>query len=243
VSSSGISGEKTEANRGGDDYWVVKLDQSGAIQWDKTVGGSDIDELHCLQQTRAGGYILGGFSHSNISGEKSENARNYPLDDYWVVKLDKNGSFKWDKTVGGNNQDRLQSIKEIGVNRYILAGYSDSRTTGDKTVKSRGSTDYWLVKLVYEKPPIIAETQNESNVVIPKINSSNFSVSPNPAKDVLHVQISGTAILSLTDQSGKVLLTTTINGSGIINVAGLKPGLYYLKSSATGAVQKIIITK
>ena len=39
-------------------YIVVKLDSSGNIQWDKTIGGSDDDYLRSLQQTNDGGYIL-----------------------------------------------------------------------------------------------------------------------------------------------------------------------------------------
>ena len=244
ISGSDISAQKTEVNRGGDDYWVVKLDQTGNVQWDKTIGGSDIDVLTSLQQTRDSGYILGGWSHSNISYEKSENTRNYAYDDYWVVKLDKDGSFQWDKTVGGTNLDRLQSIKEIGKNRYLLGGYSESRISGDRTVRLRGSRDYWLVKLVYEKTsgPVIAY-QNKSEIATPKNGSNNFTIYPNPAKDILYIQIKHKATLSLTDQSGKILLTKTFDGTGTINVAGVKPGLYYLKNNCTSAMKKIIVNR
>ena len=47
----------------------------------------------------------------------------------------------------------------------------------------------------------------------------------------------------LTDQSGKILLTKTIEGNGVINVAGLPAGLYYLKNNNTGAVQKVVVNK
>jgi hypothetical protein len=66
---------------------------------------------------------------------------------------------------------------------------------------------------------------------------------PIPARDILHVQINGNAILSLTDQSGKILLTKTIEGNGVINVAAIPAGLYYLKNNATGITQKVIITR
>jgi hypothetical protein len=57
------------------------------------------------------------------------------------------------------------------------------------------------------------------------------------------VQTNGKAILSLTDQSGKVLLTQTIAGNGVISVASLPAGLYYLKNTSTGTTQKVIIAK
>ena len=56
------------------DYWVVKLDLSGNIQWQNTIGGNDDDLLSSIQQTGDGGYIVGGYSYSNISGDKTENS-------------------------------------------------------------------------------------------------------------------------------------------------------------------------
>ena len=60
---------------------------------------------------------------------------------------------------------------------------------------------------------------------------------------MLHVQTNGKATLTLTDQSGKILLTKTINGKGEINISNLAAALYYLKNNATGAVQKVIVGK
>ncbi|NHZ86117.1 MAG: T9SS C-terminal target domain-containing protein, partial [Planctomycetia bacterium] len=72
TSGSGISGDKTEPNQGRSDYWVIKLDETGNIIWQNTIGGSHSDNLHAIQQTTDGGYILGGTSESNISGDKTE---------------------------------------------------------------------------------------------------------------------------------------------------------------------------
>ena len=46
------------------DYWIVKLDQSGNIEWQNTIGGSGADYLNTIQQTSDGGYIVGGNSSS-----------------------------------------------------------------------------------------------------------------------------------------------------------------------------------
>jgi hypothetical protein len=68
-SRSGISGDKTENAHGFSslDYWVVKVNSSGNIQWDKTIGGDLDDYLTCVQQTTDGGYIIGGYSYSGCS--------------------------------------------------------------------------------------------------------------------------------------------------------------------------------
>ncbi len=143
-SASDISGEKTENSRGSLDYWIVKTDAIGNIQWQKTIGGSDYDELRSIQQASDGGYILGGASTSNISGEKTENSRGQS--DYWIVKTDATGNIQWQKTIGGNAVDALKSIKQITDGGYILAGTSWSTISGEKTENCRGGEDYWIVK-------------------------------------------------------------------------------------------------
>jgi hypothetical protein len=55
------------------DYWIIKIDSLGNIQWQNTIGGSLGDELISIQQTSDGGFILGGSSTSSISGDKTEN--------------------------------------------------------------------------------------------------------------------------------------------------------------------------
>lgn len=107
-SLSNKSGEKTQHSRGGFDYWVIKLDEYGKITWNRSLGGNSNDLLFCLQQTTDGGYILGGYSLSKKSGEKSENSRGQH--DYWIIKTDSHGRKEWDKTIGGNYGDNLQSL-------------------------------------------------------------------------------------------------------------------------------------
>ena len=46
--------------------------QDPQIEWQKTIGGDSIDELHAIHQTADGGYILGGFSNSGVTGDKTE---------------------------------------------------------------------------------------------------------------------------------------------------------------------------
>ncbi len=86
-SYSGISGDKTEASQGYADYWVVKLDGSGNILWQNTIGGNSSDGLSSVIETTDGGYLLGGSSNSAISGDKTEASQGES--DYQIVKLDR----------------------------------------------------------------------------------------------------------------------------------------------------------
>ncbi|MBP6810356.1 MAG: T9SS type A sorting domain-containing protein [Saprospiraceae bacterium] len=144
-SSSNISGDKTENSNGGYDIWVVKLDATGGIQWQNTIGGDSADNLNSIQQTVDGGYILGGSSRSNISGDKTENSKGNV--DYWVIKLDATGSIQWQNTIGATDYDWLQSILLTTDGGYFLGGYSRSNISSDKTENSLGELDFWVVKL------------------------------------------------------------------------------------------------
>jgi hypothetical protein len=145
TSNSGISGDKTENSQGNDDYWVVKLDSLGNIQWQNTIGGSGIDELHTISQTSDGGYICGGHSISNISGDKTENSQGFL--DYWIIKLDSTGNIQWQNTIGGWEDDHLYSLVQTSDGGFICGGNSYSNNSGDKTENSNGLNDYWVVKL------------------------------------------------------------------------------------------------
>ena len=146
-SLSGISGDKTESNIDGSyDYWILKLDGSGNIIWQNTIGGNQNDKANCIVQTSDGGYLVGGESESGISGDKTESSIGN--DDYWLVKLDSTGNILWQNTIGGSSFDGLYSIDQTTDNGYILGGYSISGISGDKTENSiGGSYDYWVLKL------------------------------------------------------------------------------------------------
>jgi len=244
-SNSGISGEKTQNQRGiSTDYWIVKMDAIHTIEWDRTVGGNRDDYLQHIEQTSKGLYIACGYSWSNRSREKSENTRDggAAYNDYWVVMLDAKGRYRTDKTIGSVTQDWCVSIKELPKNNFVIGGYTDAGISADKTEPSRGSSDYWLVTLKFNSVGAL-EIAEPENSKISKRNKSNFSVYPNPVKDILYIQNVGKTTVTLTDQQGKTILTKTINGNEAINVSYLPAGLYYLKSNATGATQKITIAK
>lgn len=144
-SKSGISGDKIESSRGGNDFWIIKVDEVGTEQWQKTIGGNRNEELYALSLTMDNGLIIGGNSSSNISGEKNENCRGEV--DYWIVKMNEFGQIQWQKTLGGSGRDVLKSIVQIDSCSYILGGESNSNISGDKNSPNFGGLDFWILKL------------------------------------------------------------------------------------------------
>ncbi|AUD06348.1 hypothetical protein [Spirosoma pollinicola] len=148
TTASGIGGDKTQPSRGGYDYWIIKIDANGIKQWDKAFGGNQSDQLIKLVASVDGGYLLGGKSVSGINGDKTEPSRDGSTTfDYWIVKIDANGTKQWDKTYGGVSTDELSALITTPDGGYLLGGTSSSHSTGDKTQPSRGASDYWIVKI------------------------------------------------------------------------------------------------
>lgn len=164
-SSSPISGTKTENSRGGSDYWIVKIDVDGNVLWDKTFGGDQTEILTNVQLDEFENIYLSGTSNSAISGEKTENG--YGINDIWIVKLNSNGVFIWDKTVGGDSQDDNGYISILNSNLYILSN-SVSSISGTKTENSKGQSDYWVTKMDLNGTIIWDKTIGGSWYDIPK---------------------------------------------------------------------------
>ncbi|WP_312351975.1 T9SS type A sorting domain-containing protein [Sphingobacterium multivorum] len=136
---------KSETGFGNLDYWAVKLDSEGKIEWQKTFGGIYADHLRSAVQTRDGGYLLGGSSNSPESGNKTE--KSYGMSDYWVIRLDPKGEIEWQKVYGGDGDDQLQALLQTKDGNFLLAGSSSSATTGNKNASNGKGTDFWLLKI------------------------------------------------------------------------------------------------
>lgn len=128
-------------NHGDADFWVVKLDSEGKIQWQKSLGGSKEEYAYSIVQTIDGGYVVAGYTDSN-DGDVSGNHGNA---DSWIVKLDSKGNIIWQKTLGGTGDDYAYSIIQTTDGGYIFAGWSYSNN-GD-VARNHGESDYWIVKL------------------------------------------------------------------------------------------------
>jgi hypothetical protein len=148
VSPSSISGDKTVANHGGDDFWVVKLDSTGNKLWDKVYGGtggeSGSNSFYALPST-GGNFILAGGSTSPANGDVSDTSRGG--NDVWIIKLDSAGTKLWDKRYGGSGVDYCKHIAATADNGFILCGATTSPQNGDVTDMPRGVDDYWVIKI------------------------------------------------------------------------------------------------
>ncbi len=108
------------------DAWVLKLDSTGNIEWQKTYGDSRADSAQSVQQTSDGGYIVAGYTYS--IGSAHGNA--------WLLKLNPLGDIEWQKVYGGDVGERADVVLQTSDGGYIIGGSAGLR-----------NGDAWILKL------------------------------------------------------------------------------------------------
>lgn len=127
--------------RGAVDMWIVKLRNTGVLQWQKCLGGSLNDHANEILQTPDGGYIVAGGSDS----KDKDVVGFHGYFDFWVVKLNSAGTLQWQKCLGGSGDESASSVQLAGDGGYIIGGYTNSR--GGDIVGYHFKNDGWLVKI------------------------------------------------------------------------------------------------
>ena len=116
--TNSIDGDVTGKTNPDQDYWLLKLNQNGDKIWDKTFGGSQNDQATGLSKTNDGGYIISGYT-SSFDGDVSENAG---FQDYWIVKVDGQGTIQWEKSFGFIGQDQAYKVIPTTDGGYFASG-------------------------------------------------------------------------------------------------------------------------
>lgn len=126
-SNSPEGGTKTEKNNGQFDYWIVKIDEKGQLQWQKTYGATGDDELVAMCETNDGHYILGGNSNSESDGDKRSS--NDSGTDFWILKIAKDTQeILWQETYNIAKTDILTSLVENDDKTILLGGYAQGES-------------------------------------------------------------------------------------------------------------------
>ena len=141
VGSSDSNDVDITNNRGTYDFWIIKISATGSLVWEKSFGGSEIDEAHAISKSADGNYLIAGDTRSsdlNIS-------QNNGAADLWVIKITPEGTLLWEKSLGGSNFDVGRSISKTQDNGFIISG--SSRSTNASFSSNKGQNDAWVIKL------------------------------------------------------------------------------------------------
>jgi hypothetical protein len=218
VTASGGEGNTSRnTNRhAGGDYWVLKLNASGDIEWSKYFGGNFTDTPENVVQTDDNGFIIVGGSDSNDT-DISSNIGTY---DFWVLRISSIGNLIWEKSFGGDQIDEARAIVKSNDGNYIIAG--DTRSSNNDISNNIGAADLWLIKispngdLIWEKTiggtnfdvaRAMVKTQDNGLLLAGSSRSADFDVSENKGQN--------DAWALKLDIEGNLQWETTIGGSNI----------------------------
>ena len=183
-SLSGIGGDKNSTHVGNivkPDYWLVKMDATGNILWEKNYGGQNMDiPVSLLVDTLRRFIYLVGVSKSPVSGQKTQPVIG--KEDIWILKLDWEGNIIWDRVYGGPEEDAPQaavimsngnlmlacfSLSYLGGGNISYTGWQYASNTWILTIDQNGIIiwDRWLGN-DYSNDDISAMISNGNNVVL-----------------------------------------------------------------------------
>lgn len=203
------------AAKGNTDYWVVKLDASGNLVWEKSYGGTGDELLYDMQATDDGGYIFAGSSFST-DGDITNPKGGL---DYWIVKTDADGVLDWQVSLGGTAEDQAKAIRQTSDGGYIVVGESNS-LDGDVSAP-KGNYDIWVVKLDgagnidweksyggtdFDVPADVLITEDNGYLIAGKTVSSNGDVTSNHGNT--------DCWLFKTDDAGTLSWQVSLGGTG-----------------------------
>jgi len=125
------------------DFYMVKTDDLGNVQWFKNYANPGIQECHHVQNVPGGGFILVGDADQLPNGLGDT--------DIWLIKTDDTGNILWDRAIGGSKKDGGKTVENTIDGGFIIAGIT----------RSFGliNPNYYLVKTDYDG---MIEWQNSS---------------------------------------------------------------------------------
>ncbi|MGB5271438.1 MAG: hypothetical protein WBN52_13125, partial [Eudoraea sp.] len=210
-------------NEGFHDNWILKLDQLGAIEWEKSFGFSGHDHSYDILQTADGGFFFAGFLDITAALDdgtyyKGNFLTRHGVGEFWGTKIDANGNLEWRSYFGGTNNDRAHAVIEADDGSFVMAGFSESEDYDISNTK--GSYDFWVIKLTatgellwersfggsgIEIAYDIAKTDDGAYVVTGNTFSTDKDISMNHGEsDIWLIKI---------DDNGKLLWEKTFGGS------------------------------
>ena len=176
------------------DFWILKLDAENNIQWSKTFGGSEDDRGNDILQTKDGGFAILGYSTSS----NLDVPGNAGSQDFWMIKLDANGTISWSKTFGYLGADFGTTLLQTADNSYLITGVLDVTASGgqgnSRNSQRHAGGDIWAIKLsengdlqwskyfggsFTDAPFGIVETEDHNFIIAGSSDSADVDISNN----------------------------------------------------------------
>jgi len=123
-------------NQGGATLFVVKLSNGGAIEWKKCIEGTGSVLLPKIIQNNRGGYTVSALKVSSIIDLNA-----------YVLELDSIGNIIWEKSYGGSDFDKLNSMIQTPDGGYLFVGNTSSNDGDLQNLNFFPYNIGWIVKI------------------------------------------------------------------------------------------------
>lgn len=241
ATNSSANGDVMEMNNGAHDYWITKLNSTGAVEWSRSLGGSDEDFPSGAIITSDGHYMVCGVTYSNdrdVTGNAGES-------DAWVIKLNSSGDEIWRKTYGGAGYDAAHALVATADGGAIIGGYDGSnaalrredlwmfRIKSDGVIawdkKYGGSKGDWagIIKRLSENRILVTGYTESNNGDVSGYRGEN---------DIWWLEL---------DENGNILSNKVIGGSGrdYLSSVSITAGGNYLLTGSTDSKDGDLIAR
>ncbi|MEP7234444.1 MAG: T9SS type A sorting domain-containing protein [Ignavibacteriota bacterium] len=143
-SSVSSDGDLT-TNHGNYDLWIVKINSLGAVQWQRSYGGSGEESGGAIIESVDGGYIIASNTNSDDGDLKGIFTGSTNQSDLWVLKIDSIGNIVWQKIFGGSKNDFPTSIVRGGEGQYLISAYTTSSDGDVENFHGGTGGDIWVL--------------------------------------------------------------------------------------------------
>ncbi|QCX01765.1 hypothetical protein FGM00_17185 [Aggregatimonas sangjinii] len=208
------------------DYWLLKLDSDGNLEWSKTYGGSKDDRGQSLVQTADGGYSLTGYAMSS----DGDGSVNNGFHDNWVIKLDAQGTLQWEKSFGFSGHDHSYDIIETQDGGLFFSGFLDITSAqadgytekGNGSITAHGVGEFWGTKLDaqgnMEWRKFFGGTNNDRSHAVVQSEDGGFVLSGFSESDDFDIKNSRGSYdfwVVKINEEGELIWQNSYGGSGI----------------------------
>ncbi|MBM1105332.1 hypothetical protein JQC67_04175 [Aurantibacter crassamenti] len=207
------------------DYWVLKLDALGDLQWSKTYGGSGEDIGQSIMQTSDGGYVLTGYAQS----ADGDGSNNEGFHDNWIIRLDSQGTILWEKSFGFSGHDHSYDIIQTDDGGLFFTGFLDITAAREDGYAEKGELltrhgvgEFWGTKLDangnVEWRKYFGGSNNDRSYGVVKSNDGGFVLAGFTESNDFDITINRGSYdfwIVKIDQNGGFIWEHAYGGSGI----------------------------
>jgi len=118
-----MSGITDSYGAGGTDAWIIKTDENGDMEWNKTYGGPNNDRHYGMDATEDGGYVFVVIKNAYVTTGTKE--------DMWIINTDGEGNSEWELLIEKEGIQWMQSIVQTEDKGFIVAGRTGAFNSPD----------------------------------------------------------------------------------------------------------------